>query len=355
MLTDVMPTPTPVGGMWHATATVFFANDVPDGTYTLTLVGDIAPNDAVHFQHTLGNGYTDENCDFLSQPVLSLATGCQWTGSPGNTYTFTFRGSTSTGAVPASAYTIAATLSVENQPGIGSTYTTPLVIAGEAPPPPTTTQATTTTVLDKSTVIVTDVEPDPVPVGGTGTFTASVHFGNDVIDGDQVTMVVEADEADAPVSFVSLTTGAPGADCTVVPSPGATQVCSFTVALSQDYQFIATLKIDDDAIAPDGYELYATVSDFDDAAHSRWGLGDMSWLNIGPAETTTSEATTTSITVAPTSIASTTVASATTENTLPNTGSREDLRKKGFVGIALLLFGIVSLSVATVFGEYRKQ
>ena len=218
----------------------------------------------------------------------------------------------------------------------------------------TSTSTTTTTVLDKSTVIVTDADPDPVPVGGTGTYSATVHFGNDVIEGDQVTMMVDGDWADGVVDYLGLTTDAPGADCTLVPAPGTSQACSFTVALGTDYHFVTTVKVADDAVAPDGYELYATVSDFDDFAHSR-GLYDFGWISIGPAETTTTEATTTSVTVAPTSIVSTTVAATTTENTLPNTGPDDALHRNGFIGLVLVLFGIVMLAGSAVLGQYRKQ
>ncbi len=214
-----------------------------------------------------------------------------------------------------------------------------------APGSTTTTTTTTTTVLDESWVSVTDADPDPVPVGGTGTYSATVHFGNDVIEGDQVTMMVDGDWADGVVDYLALTTDAPGADCTLVPAPGTSQACSFTVALGTDYHFVTTVKVADDAVAPDGDELYATVSDFDDFAHSR-GLYDFGWINIGPAETTTTEATTTSITVAPTSIVSTTIAATTTIAEVET--DIVDGDSTALPVLVLAAVGLLTLSVAAV-------
>lgn len=59
-----------------------------------------------------------------------------------------------------------------------------------------------------------------------------------------------------------------------------------------------------------------------------------------------------SVTVA--KVTSTTGSSTTTENTLPNTGSGDDLKGFGATGLILLLVGILLLSAATIVGNQRR-
>lgn len=354
----VTPPSTDVGSSTgsQATVTVHFGDDVPAGSHTLTLAGEATDHTYLYMLDMTGGGYSNEDCDYLHAPTLSYVSGCQWTGSPGNTYTFTLHQTNDTGSTPGS-YQIVATLTVADVPAVAPSDATEFVVVGETTTSSTATTSSTTTtmVLDRSTLTVPDAVPDPLPVGGTWTFHPTVHFGNDVTAGDQVTMVVDLDRTGGSVSFTGLSTDAPGAVCTPAPAPALSETCVFTVATGQDYTFAATVNVAADATAPSQFEVFASVTDFDGAdPHLGWS----SMVNIGAAageEPTTTEATTTSITVAPTSIVSTTVAATTTENTLPNTGPNEDIHRNGFLGLALVLFGIVLLSGAAVFGEYRKQ